>query len=160
MLDISVAYGADIDAAADIIERVAVEMSQEEDYLAVFLEPPEILGVERLGNDAVDIRLLIKTQPAKQWTVSRELRRRIKNAFDAADVEIPFPQRTVWLRTEQPVALGDQDVEPFTMSVPDEAAKVRAVEASHRGDRVLKDEMADMLPDEADTAQDGGEQQR
>jgi len=160
MLDISVAYGADIDAAADIIERVAVEMSQEDDYLAVFLEPPEILGVERLGNDAVDIRLLIKTQPAKQWTVSRELRRRIKNAFDAAEVEIPFPQRTVWLRTEQPVALGDQDVDPYTMPVPDEAAKVRAVEASHRGDRVPKDEMADMLPVDAQSVPDDGDEPR
>ncbi|MEX2551078.1 MAG: mechanosensitive ion channel family protein [Nitriliruptoraceae bacterium] len=160
MLDISVAYGADIDAAADIIERVAVEMSQEEDYLHIFLEPPEILGVERLGNDAVDIRLLIKTQPAKQWTVSRELRRRIKNAFDAAEVEIPFPQRTVWLRTERAISLGDQEAEPFTMPVPDEAAKVRAVEASHRGGRVPKDEMADMLPDEVEAAQDEGSSER
>lgn len=159
MLDVSVAYGTDIDAAADLIERVAVEMAGQEEYREVFLEPPEILGVEMLGDDAIDLRLLIKTQPAKQWGVSRELRRRIKNAFDAAGVEIPFPQRTVWLRTEQATAFGDADAEPFELPVLDEAAKLRAVEASTYGDRVRRDEMADMLPDEpADTVQDGTDQ--
>jgi moderate conductance mechanosensitive channel len=148
MLDIGVAYGADVDAAADIIERVAVEMSSEPDYENVFLDVPEILGVERLGTDSVDIRLLIKTQPAKQWAVSRELRRRIKNAFDAAGVEIPFPQRTVWLRTEAPVALGDAEAAPFEAPKPDEDTKRRAVVASKRGDTGVRDEMADMLPDE------------
>ncbi|MFW5933093.1 MAG: mechanosensitive ion channel family protein [Actinomycetota bacterium] len=149
MLDVSVAYGTDIDAAADLIERVAVEMAQEQEYREVFLEPPEVLGVELLGDDAIDLRLLIKTQPAKQWSVSRELRRRIKNAFDAAGVEIPFPQRTVWLRTERATAFGDADTEPFELPVLDEAAKLRAVEASTYGDQGRRDEVADMLPDES-----------
>ena len=38
--------------------------------------------------------------PGTQWGIARELRRRIKYALDGADIEIPFPQRTVWLRTD------------------------------------------------------------
>ena len=152
MLDVSVAYGTDIDAAADLIERVAIAMSEEEEYRQVFLDQPEILGIQDLGNDSVDIRLLIKTQPAQQWGVSRELRRRVKNAFDAAGVEIPFPQRTVWLRTEQAAALGGADAEPFELPALDEESKRRAVDASRHGDRGRSDEIADMLPDKS---QDG-----
>ena len=153
MLDVSVAYGTDIDAAADLIERVAIAMSEEEEYREVFLDQPEILGVERLGDDAVDIRLLIKTQPAQQWGVTRELRRRVKNAFDVAGVEIPFPQQTVWLRTEQAAALGGADAEPFRLPALDEEAKQRAVEASSYGDRGRSDELADMIPDASESGE-------
>jgi moderate conductance mechanosensitive channel len=147
LLDIGVSYGTDVDVASDIIERVAVDMAGEEQYADIFLDTPEILGVENLGDDAVDIRLRIKTKPAQQWAVARELRRRIKKAFDVSEIEIPFPQRTVWLRTEQPVALGAADAPTFATPVPDEATIVRAVEESRRGDTGAPDELADLLPD-------------
>ena len=47
------------------------------------------------------IRLVVKTKPLSQWKVGRELRARIKRAFDAEGIEIPFPQRTVWHRGEE-----------------------------------------------------------
>ena len=134
LLDIAVAYGTDIDAASALILTIASDMASEEDYQEIFLDEPEIWGVENLGNDSVDIRLVIKTQPGKQWAIARELRRRIKNAFDAAEVEIPFPQRTVWLRTEQPVSLGGEEAPAFEHPVPDAAAVERARTAAQRGD--------------------------
>lgn len=109
LLDIGVGYGTDIEAASELILGVATEMAGEEAFEAVFLDTPEIWGIENLGDDSIDIRLVVKTEPGQQWAIARELRRRIKHAFDAAEVEIPFPQRTVWLRTEQPVALGGPD---------------------------------------------------
>ncbi len=57
-------------------------------------------GVERLGASGVTIRLLVKTTPSQQWETSRVLRERIKAAFDANGIEIPFPQQTVWYRNE------------------------------------------------------------
>jgi small conductance mechanosensitive channel len=42
------------------------------------------------------LRLVVKTTPSQQWRVSRELRERIKVAFDEEGIEIPFPQQTVW----------------------------------------------------------------
>lgn len=147
LLDISVTYGTHLDTASDLILRVASEMAHEPQYEEIFLGEPEIWGVQALGADAVDIRLVIKTKPAEQWAVARELRRRIKNAFDAAEVEIPFPQRTVWLRTEQPLFGGSSDA-PFGHPIPDEAALQRAVAASKHGDTGGRSEFAEMIPDE------------
>lgn len=148
LLDIGVAYGTDVDVASDVILRVATAMAHEEDYQETFLDEPEIWGVENLGTDSVDIRLVIKTQPGKQYAIARELRRRIKRAFDTAEVEIPFPQRTVWLRTEQSVALGGADARPFGHPVPDEATIQRAVEDSRRGDTGAPSGFDELRPDE------------
>jgi moderate conductance mechanosensitive channel len=152
LLDIGVAYGTDIDAASDLILDIASDMSHEEDYADIFLDEPEIWGVENLGIDSVDIRLVIKTQPGKQWAIARELRRRIKNAFDAAEVEIPFPQRTVWLRTERSVALGGAETDAFELPDIDRAAHERGrVAAQNKGDgSPPPSDLDEMLPTEDD----------
>ncbi|MTV25642.1 mechanosensitive ion channel family protein [Nitriliruptoraceae bacterium ZYF776] len=135
LLDIGISYGTDVDVAIDLIGRVANAMAEEDEYRELFLDEPEVWGVQALGPDSVDIRLVIKTVPAKQWAISRELRRRIKTAFDSADVEIPFPQRTVWLRTEQPLTIGDAEAAPYAEKRPTKRALERAVKASRQGDR-------------------------
>jgi small conductance mechanosensitive channel len=98
LLDVDVAYGSDIEHAQEVILATAESMAQEERWSALFLETPEMWGVERLGADGIALRLVIKVVPGEQWGISRDLRRRIKSALDAAGIEIPFPQRTVWLR--------------------------------------------------------------
>jgi small conductance mechanosensitive channel len=134
LLDIGIAYGTDIDAAAEIIGTVATDMAEEPEHRDSFLDAPEVWGVEDLGADSVAIRLVIKTQPGRQWAIARELRRRIKNAFDAAGIEIPFPQRTLWLRTEQPVSFGGRQVPAFAYAMPGEEEIEGAREAARRGD--------------------------
>jgi moderate conductance mechanosensitive channel len=161
LLDIGIAYGADIDAAVEIIQGVSDELSYDADWGALILDEPRVLGVQTLGADSVDIRLLVKTVATRQFEVARELRRRIKYAFDAADIEIPFAQRTVWLRTEQPVALGDADTPTFAAPVPDAPTRRAAVESTRHRDGEV--EVADAgeeavvaaMPDDAG---DGGEQ--
>jgi small-conductance mechanosensitive channel len=106
LLDISVAYGSDVDEAAEVIKGVADRMATEDPYESLFLAEPEIWGVETLGADSVAIRLVVKTRPGEQWAISRELRRRIKLALDEAEIEIPFPQRTIWLRREPAEVAG------------------------------------------------------
>ena len=100
VLDVGVSYGTDTDEASALILGVAQEMAEAEEFAGDFLGAPEIWGVQDLGADAVDIRLVVRTTPGAQWRVGRELRRRIKYALDGADIEIPFSQRTVWLRTD------------------------------------------------------------
>lgn len=102
LLDIEVGYGSDIEAVSGVIKQVADAMWHEEKYHhEVILEEPEILGVENLGADGIVIRLVVKTRPSEQFRVSRELRQRVKAAFDDARIEIPFPQRTIWHRFEE-----------------------------------------------------------
>jgi small conductance mechanosensitive channel len=95
LLDVEVAYETDIDHASAVIKRVADELwRQREDIL----EEPEVWGVERLGINSVVIRLVVKTRPADQYDVSRQLRKRLKEAFDDERIEIPFAQQVVWNR--------------------------------------------------------------
>ncbi len=101
LLDISVAYEADIDRTQAIIKEVADELWRHPDWRYKVLEEPEVWGIEDLGVDGVTVRLVIKTQPSAQFGVMRELRVRIKRALDAAGIEIPYPQRTVWVRRDE-----------------------------------------------------------
>lgn len=100
ILDIGVSYDTDIDQASEIMKSVADELWRENREDATILEEPSVWGVQELGNDAVVIRLVVKTDPSEQWGVGRILRARIKKAFDDVGIEIPFPQRTVWIRNE------------------------------------------------------------
>jgi small conductance mechanosensitive channel len=97
LLDIDIAYETDIDHAKAVIKRVADELWQERDDI---LEEPEVWGVESLGPHSVVIRLVVKTRPSDQYAVSRELRQRLKETFDAEGIEIPFQQQTVWNRDD------------------------------------------------------------
>jgi small conductance mechanosensitive channel len=100
VLDIGVAYKEDVDKVIGVLEQVGKELRQEEPYNEIMLEDPQILGVDNFGESEVTIKMLAKTCPLKQWQVGRELRRRIKYAFDREGIEIPFPQRTVYMRKE------------------------------------------------------------
>ena len=98
VLDIEVSYDTDVDAAGAIMKRVADQLWNDKlDELTIIAEP-EFWGVDKFGADGVTLRLVVRTEPTEQWPVARELRRRIKTAFDAAGVSIPFPQREIWLR--------------------------------------------------------------
>ena len=103
VLDVEVAYDTDIAKAMSVIKRVADEVWEEAPDNATILEEPEIWGVEAFGASAIAIRLAMKVEPAEQWATARLVRGRLKEAFDAEGIEIPFPQRTVWMhRVEVP----------------------------------------------------------
>ncbi len=98
LLDIEVAYETDIELAKGVIKGVADALWHERDDI---LEEPEVWGVERLGPNAVTIRLVVKTRPADQYDVSRQLRQRLKETFDAEGIEAPFAPQVVLHREEE-----------------------------------------------------------
>jgi small conductance mechanosensitive channel len=102
VLDVSVAYQEDVDRAMEVFREVAMGLRQEPLFQTLILDDPQMLGVDQLGDSGVVIRLSIKTRPGRQWEVKRELLRRIKRRCDELGIEIPFPQRTVWMRGEWP----------------------------------------------------------
>ena len=65
---------------------------------SLILEDAEMLGVDSLGESAVQVQFHLKTRPQQQWAVKRELLRRIKRRFDQEGIAIPYPQRTVYHR--------------------------------------------------------------
>ncbi|WDT74073.1 MAG: mechanosensitive ion channel family protein [Candidatus Manganitrophus sp.] len=72
-------------------------LSKEAEYKEKIIEPIEIFGVDNFGESEVTIKARIKTEPIQQWTVGREYRRRLKKAFDAEGIEIPFPHRSLYM---------------------------------------------------------------
>jgi small conductance mechanosensitive channel len=100
LLDIQVAYGTDIDEASGVIKHIADELWRDEAWAGKILDEPEVWGIEQLGPDAIVIRLVVKTQPSEQFAVSRELRRRLSEAFYREGIEMPFPQRSIWVRRD------------------------------------------------------------
>lgn len=101
-LGIEVAYDTDLDHGIEVIRQTASMMRWDPIWRDSILEEPEVLGVDDFGDNSITIRLWIKTVPLKQWAVSREFRRRLKFAFDQADISIPFPQRSIWFENSLP----------------------------------------------------------
>jgi moderate conductance mechanosensitive channel len=100
LLDVEVAYGTDIDQAQRVIKAVADGVADDPEWRGRILEPPEVWGIESMGPDAMSIRLVVKTRPGDQFPVMRELRRRLSEAFLREGIEMPFPQRSVWVRRD------------------------------------------------------------
>jgi small conductance mechanosensitive channel len=96
VIDVSVAYGEDVDVVIATLRRLGEEFQQDPDWGPLLIDPPDVLGVESLADSGVIVRMTAKTLPLKQWEVARELRRRIKNRFDADGIEIPYPHLKVY----------------------------------------------------------------
>lgn len=111
VFEIGVAYKEDTDHVVEIMKTVAAGIHADPDFGHKILEPLEMMGVESFGDNAVNIKARFKTVPIEQWGIGREYRRRLKKAFDAAGIEIPFPHRTLyWGEASRPfqVALGKE----------------------------------------------------
>ncbi len=95
--DLGVAYKEDTDHVVAVVKELAGVMREEETFRDAILDDLEVLGVDQFGDNAVVIKMRIKTRPIQQWMVGRELNRRIKKRFDELGIEIPFPHRTLYL---------------------------------------------------------------
>ena len=96
VLDIGVAYKEDTDHVSAVLHDVGTALASDSDFSDSILSTLEILGVSEFGDSAVVIKIRIKTRPLKQWMIGRELRRRIKKAFDTEGIEIPFPHMSLY----------------------------------------------------------------
>lgn len=96
VMDIGVAYREDVDEVMAVMRRVGEEMRADEAFGPRILDALEIAGVDRWADSAVVIRCRFRTQPLEQWGVRREYLRRLKAAFDAEGIEIPYPHLTVY----------------------------------------------------------------
>lgn len=96
IVNVGVAYKEKYDHVTEVIAKVGDDMYTHPQYKDVMIAPLEISGLNDFADSAIVIRVIIKTKPGMQWDTGREFRRRIKEAFDEANIEIPFPHRTVY----------------------------------------------------------------
>ncbi|GGU33434.1 mechanosensitive ion channel protein MscS [Streptomyces daghestanicus] len=87
-VDVTVRADEDLDRVKRTIDAVAERMSKEEPWNELLWGPIEVLGLESVLLDSMVVRVSAKTMPGKSLAVERELRWRIKRAFDAADIDI------------------------------------------------------------------------
>lgn len=112
VIDIGVAYGTDLERASEVIKEVLDSVWHDGLENATVIEEPEIWGIESFGDSAITIRSVLKVHPGKQWAAAREVRKRIKPAFDRAGIEFPFPQRDVWIREPPASGRGPESAPP------------------------------------------------
>ena len=113
-LNVRVAYSSNLDHVIQVINRVGEELAADPDFKDKIIDPPHVLRVDSLNESSIDIKIIGETAPIEQWGITGELRLRLKRAFDAEGIEIPFPQRTVHMApvgTGQP-AVAAQPSEP------------------------------------------------
>lgn len=94
--DIGVAYKENLAKVMDVMQQVGDEMYAEDEYKTNMLASVEVSGLNNFGDSALEIRARIRTRPGKQWGIGREYRKRLKEAFDTHNIEIPFPHQTIY----------------------------------------------------------------
>ncbi len=93
LVKISVAYEENIDRVISVLEKVCKEIKDSNESV---LDGPTILGVTDLGESSISITIVAKTKPMEQWAVEREIRKKVKEAFDRENIEIPYPRRIIF----------------------------------------------------------------
>lgn len=96
VVDVGVAYRENVDAALAVMREVGMGMRADPLFGPKIIEDVEIVGVENWADSAVILRCRFKVAPIEQWNVRREFLRRLKHAFDAAGIEIPYPHLTIY----------------------------------------------------------------
>ena len=119
LFDIPIDYEEDTDRVMQVLLDLGRELRQDPTFAPLILDDPEMLGVDALADSSVVIKFFIKTRPLQQWTVKREMLRRIKNRFHQLGIEIPHPHQTVHHRyaSNPPAQAADRNAAPVRKRV-------------------------------------------
>ena len=97
-IEIGVSYTADLDQAMAVLQAAADEAVADPDWEDHVKRPPEVSGIQELGDDAVNIRVITWVDAGQRRGFERHLRRHLKEALDIANLEMPNRQIDVWMR--------------------------------------------------------------
>jgi small conductance mechanosensitive channel len=92
---IPISYDADLELVRRIVTEVGTEMSNDPETSTMMLGRPTFAGVDAVSGEAVYVRILAKARASQQVTLTRELRERLKVAFDKHGVVVPMLARPV-----------------------------------------------------------------
>ena len=102
VVEVGVAYESDLNKVLAVLKSTGEMLHAENDMV---LEPTSVKGLDEFGESELLLRTVTRVKPGCHLQVERDLRKRIKDAFDAADIEIPYARRVLIIRNEEaPVA--------------------------------------------------------
>lgn len=93
---ITVAYKEDITRVYQVIDEVCQGLKDDPEFGCYLTTTPTAMRVSDLGDHGVDICIRGDTEPGEQWSLTGELRKRIKNRFDQESIEIPWPHTKIY----------------------------------------------------------------
>lgn len=100
---VGVAYGSDVDKVVAVLERTALEIDE------VCPEPPPVVRMRGFGDSSLDFELLAWIEkPVLRGRATHHLLMAITKAFQRESIEIPFPQRDLWIRSQPPTEAGSE----------------------------------------------------
>ncbi len=94
-LDIRVSYDCNLEKVIKVINKVGEDLAKDPEWADNILKTPQFLRVNNFGESGIIIKIVGETRSLKQWSVTGELRKRIKIAFDKEKIKIPLPQVVV-----------------------------------------------------------------
>jgi len=86
----------DIEQALNVIKSVSEAMQNDDLWHEKIIEPAAILGVDNIASRGIQLQVWIKTQAGQHWGVGREFRLRVKNAFEAAGINLGVPRQQIF----------------------------------------------------------------
>ena len=108
VVNVGLSYEQDASQALRVLEEVAAEWAASASAREIMVEEaPQVQGLLELGDSAVTARVIVQVRPGEQFAADRQIRSLVKTRFDERGIEIPFPRRTVYVKS----ADGDADVE-------------------------------------------------
>ncbi|MFH1559932.1 MAG: mechanosensitive ion channel family protein [Chloroflexota bacterium] len=95
-LDVSVAYGENLDHVFRVINEVGEQMKADPVIGADLITTPHVERVNNFGDSGIEIKILADTKPMRQWALTGALRKLLKERFDEEGIEIPWPHTKVY----------------------------------------------------------------
>jgi small conductance mechanosensitive channel len=89
VIDVPVPTSVDVNRVTDILRRVGQEAYADERLRKMMLDPPSVMGVERIEVDMFSVRMVARTLPGVQFDVGLELRARVALAFQREGINVP-----------------------------------------------------------------------
>jgi small-conductance mechanosensitive channel len=92
-LRVTVAYCEPSDKIVGLLKQIGAELRHDDTFGPEIVSDIDVPGIDRVGNGEAEYLVLIKTRPNKQYPVTREMRRRIKDCFEKNNVQPAGPGR-------------------------------------------------------------------
>ena len=127
VIDIPVPVRSDLNEVNDVLRDVCAAATHNERLRNLLLDEPSLMGVESIELDTVNVRMVARTLPGKQFEVGRQLRVLVVAALRRAGIATPADSAPTVGAIVHPATAGG--VEEETQGTPEDAESPQAVES-------------------------------